>query len=46
MICQQNVSADNTYMIEKLTKEEIKEIYFLKSFLFYLMKIRDKIHNN
>lgn len=34
------ISAENTFLIEKLNKEEIKEIYFLKSFYFYLVKLR------
>ena len=41
---KKNTSAENTFLIEKLSKEEIKEIYFLKSFLFYIIGLRQKIN--
>ena len=41
---KESSSAENTFKIIKLTKSEIKEIYFLKSFLNYLIGLRRKVN--
>lgn len=37
------ISAENAYLVEKLSKAQLKELYFLKSLYQYLIQIRAKI---